>query len=166
MPDAVPHRYHSSAEFCSAGGLCDWWPLLAKSALSVSVPKPCRSTFRLWPRARSAFDQLTDGSRLEPEGLEGCPKALRRGCGKGRVRGSSSEERGTRELAQSPSVGLVPERAGWHCLRLASPRMRASGVPSRKACPLPQVGGRPVDRRSSQAIYQRQTLIGVRAVCV
>ena len=46
MPDAVPHRYHRSAEFCFAGGLCDWWPLLAEPTLSVDVRKPCRSTFR------------------------------------------------------------------------------------------------------------------------
>ena len=129
MPDAVPHRYHSSAEFCSAGGLCDWWPLPAEPALSVNVPKPCLSTFRVRPQARSAFGLRTDGSRLEPEGLEGCPKALRRGRRKGRVRGSSGADRGTRKLAQSPSAGRVPERAGWHRLRLASPRMRTSRVP-------------------------------------
>ena len=166
MPDAVPHRYHRSAEFCFAGGPCDWWPLLAEPALSANVPKPCRSTFRVRPQARSAFGLRTDGSRSEPEGLEGCPKALRTGRGKGRVRGSSGADRGTRKLAQSPSAGRLPERAGWHRLRLASPRMRTSRVPAWKACPLPQVRCRAVDRRSSQAIYQRQALIGVRAGCV
>ena len=166
MPDAVPHRYHSSAESWSRGPVCDRWPPLGEPTLSANVRKPCRSTFRVRHQARSAFGLPTDGIRSEPVGSEGCPKVLRRGCGKGWVGGSLGDVRGTRKAAQSPSAGRVLERAGRHRLRLASPRMRAAGVPFGKACSLPQVGCRPMDRRSSQSIDQSHALIRVRAGCV
>ena len=65
MPVAVPHRYHSIAEFWSRGPGCVRWPLLGEPTLSADVRKPCRSTFRVRHQARSAFSLRTDGIRSE-----------------------------------------------------------------------------------------------------
>jgi len=161
MPDAVPHRYHSNIGSWSAAGLCDGSPFLTEPTLSVDVRKPRRSTFRVRGRVRSILGLRIDGIRLEPAWSERSPKVLRKGYGKGRMRRSPGENRGPRKSAQPPSTGRILERAGWHRLRLASPRMRATWVPTGKACPLPQVGCRSVDRRSSQSIDQSHALIRV-----